>query len=168
MRKQILNMERRLWLIFANRSRYRVAKNRLVGVLRSEVMVVVPAALRDPNTGQMKLPWHEVFEQNDPELFAAYKAWAGYVASPKELDLKSRELMVVAIDSLVAWPSPFIDVHIHGAFDAGATVQEVIEAITVAAGFGGGHAYNHGLTALGSVLKERRAANVPTPQRREA
>ena len=127
---------------------------------------MIPAELTDPQTGQYKLPWHGVFEEYDPELFKVFRDWQKAAQKNKELDKKTHELIVVAIDSLVAWPSPFIDVHIHGAFDAGATIQEVLEAITVAAMFGGGHAYNHGLTAMGKTIKERQEAGAPTPRRK--
>ena len=100
---------------------------------------MIPAELTDPRTGGYRLPWHDVFRQYDPEQFEAYRTWQASLVNHKELDRKTHELIVIAIDALVAWPSPFIDVHIHGAFDAGATIQEVLESILVAAQFGGGH-----------------------------
>jgi alkylhydroperoxidase/carboxymuconolactone decarboxylase family protein YurZ len=127
---------------------------------------LIPAALKDPKTGGYKLPWHGIFEEYDPELFKVFRDWQKAAQNHKELDPKTRELIIVAIDSLTAWPSPYIDVHIHGAFDAGATIQEVLETIGVAAMFGGGHAFNHGLTAMGNAIKEREEAGVPTPRKR--
>jgi alkylhydroperoxidase/carboxymuconolactone decarboxylase family protein YurZ len=126
---------------------------------------MIPAELTDPKTGGYRLPWHDVFRQYDPEQFEAYRTWQASLVNHKELDRKTHELIVIAIDALVAWPSPFIDVHIHGAFDAGATIQEVLESILVAAQFGGGHALNHGLTAMAKTIAERSAAGAPTPHR---
>ncbi len=128
---------------------------------------MIPAELKDPKTGAYVLPWHEVFKEYDPKLFETFRAWQKAAAAHKELDAKTHELIVVAIDSLLAWPSPFIDVHIHGAFDKGATIQEVLETITVAAQFAGGHAYNHGLTVMAKVIKERQEAGAPTPRNKD-
>lgn len=125
-----------------------------------------PAELTDPETGAYRLPWHGVFERYDPELFAVFRNWQKAAVKHRELDHKTHELITVAIDALVAWPSPYIDVHLHGAFDAGATIQEVLDAITCAAMYGGGHAYNHGLTAMAKTLKEREKAGVVTPHRK--
>lgn len=128
---------------------------------------MIPAELKDPKTGGYRLPWHDVFKEYDPKLFEVFREWQKAAQTHKELDPKTHELIVVAIDALVAWPSPYIDVHIHGAFDKGATVQEVLEAITVAAMFGGGHAYNHALTAMAKTIKERQEAGAPTPRNKE-
>lgn len=127
---------------------------------------MIPPELTDPISGDYKLPWHEVLKEYDPEQFEAFRTWQKKLVNHRELDAKTHELIVVAIDALVAWPSPFIDVHIHGAFDKGATIQEVLESILVAAQFGGGHALNHGLTAMSKTLKDRRAAGIETPRRK--
>lgn len=129
---------------------------------------MVPKSLEDPETGGLaELPWRRVLKEYDPELYTAWIEWnTRFKAAHKELDLKTQELMIVAFDSYLKWPSPFINVHIHWAFDAGATIQEVLETISLAARFGGGHAYNHGLTAMGTVIEERKAAGVDTPRRR--
>jgi len=129
--------------------------------------MAVPAELRD-STGALKFPWHAVFEEYDPELFAAFNAWSTRVEVHKDLDAKTRDLITVALAAIVALPSPFIDVHIHRAFDSGVTIQELLEAIVVAGQTGGGcgHAMNHGFTSLGKVIGERQKAGEPTKRRR--
>jgi alkylhydroperoxidase/carboxymuconolactone decarboxylase family protein YurZ len=124
---------------------------------------VFPPALVDPETGEQVSPWWGVFEKYDPDGWAAYQEWFGRQAKPEDLDKRLWELIIVAIDSLVAWPSPYIDLHIHGAFNEGASIQEVVDAILAAGGMGGGHALNHGFTALAKVLAERDEAGETPP-----
>jgi alkylhydroperoxidase/carboxymuconolactone decarboxylase family protein YurZ len=125
----------------------------------------MPAEVRDPVTGAYKLPWHAVFQKYDPTKYADFVTAHHRAFTNKELDPKIRELIIVAIDAFIAWPSPFIDVHINGAFNAGATVQEVLETITTTGWFNR-HAINHGLTAMDKVVREREAAGVATLLRR--
>jgi alkylhydroperoxidase/carboxymuconolactone decarboxylase family protein YurZ len=105
--------------------------------------------------------------KTSPEITRGYQGLSQAGAKTGKLDAKTRELIVIAIDTLVAWPEPFIDVHIHAAFDAGATIQEVIETIAVTANFGGGHSINHGLVAMERVIKEREEEGVRVPHRRD-
>ena len=111
-------------------------------------------------------PWHAVFREYDPELMDAFRTWQRIAMTPKDISPKTRELIVVAIDSVVKWPSPFIDAHIHAALDHGATTQELLEAIGQSVHFGSGQAVNHGIIALMKCIRERRAAGVRTPPNR--
>jgi alkylhydroperoxidase/carboxymuconolactone decarboxylase family protein YurZ len=125
----------------------------------------MPVELRDPATGGYKPAWNAVFQEYDPEKYADYLKWRDQAHANKELDPKIRELIIVAIDSFIAWPSPFIDAHINGAFNAGATIQEVLETITTTGWFNG-HAISHGLMAMDKVVREREGSGVVTPRRR--
>jgi alkylhydroperoxidase/carboxymuconolactone decarboxylase family protein YurZ len=106
--------------------------------------------------------WTSIFEEYDPAKYAEYLRWRDHALSTKELAPKVRELIIVAIDCYVAWPSPFIDTHINGAFDAGASIQEVLETIVTTAWFNG-HALIHGLIHMEKVIREREAGGMPFP-----
>ncbi len=125
----------------------------------------MPPELRDPETRQLRLEWKTVFERYAPEKFAQYQRLLFDTSTAQELDGKTTELIMVAIDTVVFWPSPFIDVHMHAAFDAGATIAEVIDTILIAFSARGGHALNHGLTAMGKVLEVRRTEGFVAPAR---
>jgi alkylhydroperoxidase/carboxymuconolactone decarboxylase family protein YurZ len=111
-----------------------------------------------------KYPWNQIWESYDPEKLALYQQWTNQMLSHKELPPKVREFIFVAVDSIVAWPSPYIDGHIHEAFDTGATIQELVEVIEVSGYLMGVHALNHGLTSLEKVILERREAGRIVPR----
>jgi alkylhydroperoxidase/carboxymuconolactone decarboxylase family protein YurZ len=120
-----------------------------------------------PGTWSMDYPkyrWNQIWEQYDPDKLALYQQWSNTMLHHRELPPKVREFIFVAVDAIVAWPSPYIDGHIHAAFDNGATVQELVEVIEVAGYLMGVHALNHGLTSLEKVVEERRAAGRSTPR----
>lgn len=125
---------------------------------------MIPPDLTNPITGEYTIPWHPVFQAYEPERLEAFRAWRKQHTAFQELDAKTVELIIVAIDSVVAWPSPFIDAHIHAGFDQGATIAEMTEAIFVSLPYGGGHALNSGLTAMGKTIRERRAAGQAPPR----
>jgi len=125
-----------------------------------------PAELTDPQTGKYKAPWMENFQEYEPEFFAKFQEFQEAAKDHKEIDRKTEELIAVAIHATTRWPSPYINVHIHQAFDAGATIQEVFETIKIAARVGASTVYNHGLTAVGNTIRERQKAEAPTPRRR--
>jgi alkylhydroperoxidase/carboxymuconolactone decarboxylase family protein YurZ len=111
-----------------------------------------------------KYRWNQVWEQYDPEKLRLYQTWTNTMLTHTEISPKVREFIFVAIDAVVAWPSPYIDGHIHAAFDAGATIRELVETIEVAGYVMGVHALNHGLTTLEKVVEERRADGRPAPR----
>jgi alkylhydroperoxidase/carboxymuconolactone decarboxylase family protein YurZ len=112
--------------------------------------------------------WAEFFAEQDPEMLASYIDWTTRARQNREIDDKVREFITIAIDAVVSWPSPYIDVHINAAFDAGATRQELLEVVLVAGRLMGPHAMNHGLTAVDKVIREREAAGQKTPVSRES
>jgi len=109
--------------------------------------------------------WMEMFAEYDPDVLTAWHEMNQKIMKHKELDLKTREFIIAAIDAAVAWP--YITSHINQAFELGATIQELIEVMVVAGFIMGPHAWSWGLSHLDQVIKERQAAGLPTPRTRK-
>ena len=78
----------------------------------------------------------------------------GDIYSRPGLDLKSREIAVVAALTALGNATPQLKVHIHGALNVGCTRQEVIEVIMQMAVYVGFPAALNGLSAAKEVFKE--------------
>ena len=74
------------------------------------------------------------------------------------LDLKSREIAVVAALTALGNAAPQLKVHIQGAINVGCTRQEIVEVIMQMAVYAGFPAALNGLSAANEVFKERDAA----------
>jgi 4-carboxymuconolactone decarboxylase len=79
----------------------------------------------------------------------------GDIYSRPALDLKSREVAVVAALTALGNAAPQLKVHIHGALNVGCTRQEVVEIIMQMAVYAGFPAALNGLFAAREVFKER-------------
>jgi len=79
----------------------------------------------------------------------------GDIYSLPGLDLKSREIVVVAALTALGNATPQLKVHIHGALNVGCTKEEVIEVIMQMAVYAGFPAALNGLFAAKEVCKER-------------
>ncbi len=79
----------------------------------------------------------------------------GDIYSRPALDLKSREIAVVAALTALGNAVPQLKVHIHGALNVGCTRQEVVEVIMQMAVYAGFPAALNGLFAAKEVYKER-------------
>jgi 4-carboxymuconolactone decarboxylase len=79
----------------------------------------------------------------------------GDIYSRPGLDLKSREIAVVAGLTALGTAAPQLKVHIHGALNVGCTRQEVIEVIIQMAVYAGFPATLNGLSAAREVFKVR-------------
>ena len=82
----------------------------------------------------------------------------GDIYSRPQLDLKSREIGVVAALTALGNASPQLKVHIHGALNVGCTRDEVVEIIMQMAIYAGFPAALNGLFAAKEVFAERDAA----------
>lgn len=82
----------------------------------------------------------------------------GDIYSRPGLDLKSREIAVVAALTALGNAAPQLKVHIHGALNVGCTRQEVVEVIVQMAVYAGFPAALNGLFAAKEVFKERDAS----------
>src|SRR5947207_2723912 len=79
----------------------------------------------------------------------------GDIYSRPGLDLKTRELAVVAALTAMANAAPQLKVHIHGAMNVGSSRQEIIEIIIQMAVYAGFPAALNGLFAARDVFQER-------------
>ncbi len=79
----------------------------------------------------------------------------GDIYSRPGLDLKSREIAVVAALTAIGHALPQLKVHIHGALNVGCTRQEVVEVIMQMAVYAGFPSALNGLFAAKEVFKER-------------
>ena len=79
----------------------------------------------------------------------------GDIYSRPGLDLKSREIAVVAALTALGNAAPQLRVHIHGALNVGCTRKEVVEVIMQMAVYAGFPAALNGLFAAKEVFKER-------------
>lgn len=81
----------------------------------------------------------------------------GDIYNRPQLDLKSREIAVVAALTALGNATPQLKVHIHGALNVGCTREEVVEVIMQMAVYAGFPAAVNGLLAAKEVFAERQA-----------
>ncbi len=79
----------------------------------------------------------------------------GDVYTRPGLDLKSREIAVVAALTALGNATPQLKVHIHGALNVGCSRQEVVEIIIQMAVYAGFPAAINGMFAAKGVFQER-------------
>lgn len=79
----------------------------------------------------------------------------GDIYSRKGLDLKSREIAVVAALTALGNATPQLKVHIHGALNVGVSRTEVVETIMQMAVYAGFPAALNGLFAAKEVFMQR-------------
>lgn len=79
----------------------------------------------------------------------------GDIYSRPQLDLKAREIGVVAALTALGNATPQLKVHIHGALNVGCTREEVLEIIMQMAVYAGFPAALNGLFAAKEVFAER-------------
>jgi 4-carboxymuconolactone decarboxylase len=82
----------------------------------------------------------------------------GDIYSRPQLDLKAREIGVVAALTALGNAAPQLKVHIHGALNVGCTREEVVEIIMQMAVYAGFPAALNGLFAAKEVFAERDTA----------
>lgn len=79
----------------------------------------------------------------------------GEVYSRETLDLKSKEIAVVAALTAIGNAKPQLKVHINGALNVGCTINEVKEIILQMSGYSGFPTCINAINALKDVLNER-------------
>jgi AhpD family alkylhydroperoxidase len=85
-----------------------------------------------------------------PETAAAFQAFSRQVFSAGALDEKTKQLIAVAVAHVTQCPY-CIDGHTKLAARKGATDEEIMEAVWVAAEMRAGGAYAHSLVALNAL-----------------
>ncbi|WP_342707909.1 carboxymuconolactone decarboxylase family protein [Desulfomicrobium apsheronum] len=73
------------------------------------------------------------------------------------LDLKSREIAVVAALTALGTAGPQLRIHLHAALNVGCTREEIVEVIMQMSAYAGFPAALNGLFAAKEVFAERRA-----------
>ena len=86
----------------------------------------------------------------------------GDIYSRPGLDLKTRELAVVAALTALGNAAPQLKVHIHGARNVGCSEQEIVEVIMQMAVYAGFPAALNGLFAAKEVFAQRREHAAPS------
>jgi 4-carboxymuconolactone decarboxylase len=92
----------------------------------------------------------------------------GDIYSRPALDLKSREIAVVAALTALGNAVPQLKVHIHGALNVGCTREEVVEVIIQMAVYAGFPAALNGLFAAKEVFKQRDESGKKQPDSKVA
>jgi len=87
----------------------------------------------------------------------------GDIYSRPGLDLKSREIAVVAALTALGNAAPQLKVHIHGALNVGCSQEEVLEVIMQMAVYAGFPAALNGIFAAKEVFAERQKRDEAVP-----
>ena len=84
----------------------------------------------------------------------------GDIYSREGLDLKSKEIAVVASLTALGNAEPQLKVHINGALNVGCTINDVKEVILQMSGYSGFPSCINGINALKCVLNERKEEGI--------
>lgn len=95
----------------------------------------------------------EGLSETNPENVEAFMGLLGASYEPKALDLKTKELMSVAIGCYNRCEYCIV-YHSYKALEAGATKEEIIESAMVAVAFGGGPSMAYSVTLLKDCIEE--------------
>jgi alkylhydroperoxidase/carboxymuconolactone decarboxylase family protein YurZ len=145
---------------------------------------LIPTAQNDPPIFKWHLPqprYHQqARERWAPERAAANARAAAEIRKlPRALSARMQELITTASDTVIRWPDPLLDHHIHEALNRGSNVQEIVEVMMVVSESVQGAAdsnvagrrvhsgvemLHHGLAALGRVIAERDKAGWKSPR----
>lgn len=89
----------------------------------------------------------------NPEHVEAFMGLLGATYEPKALDLKTKELMSVAIGCYNRCEYCIV-YHCYKSFEAGATKEEILESAMVSVAFGGGPSMAYSVTLLQACITE--------------
>lgn len=95
----------------------------------------------------------EGLASTNPEHVEAFMGLLGATYEPKALDMKSKELISVAIGCYNRCEYCIV-YHCFKAFEAGATKEEILEAAMVSVAFGGGPSMAYSVTLLKACIEE--------------
>jgi AhpD family alkylhydroperoxidase len=112
------------------------------------------------------LATHELAAQRQrlaPEAAEAFKAFSKAVFAEGTLPAKTKQLIAVAVAHVTQCPY-CIHAHTSGALHQGATPEEIMEAIWVAAEMRAGGAYAHSALAVDTIDRVTGAREAPTSE----
>jgi len=131
--------------------------------------------------GEIPMRHPGILEKYDPDLWLAFEQWNDACLELRHgLTRKMEEFLFVAVDSMIRWPIPLLDRHMHAAFEVGATVQELLEVVMTCATadqgaresniagrqlVGGPEIVRYALGALDRVIAERTELGLAAPDR---
>lgn len=118
-----------------------------------------------PWPSQQQRGYVEMLARYHPSVFAAWRTRLERALAHKQLDKRSEEVLVAAVQAVCHFGYPIIEHHIDEAFNAGSNVAELMEAMIRAGEQEGTHALSSGGNALWNVVQRREAAGLPTPHR---
>ena len=95
----------------------------------------------------------ETLAATNGEHVQAFMGLLGATYEPKALDLKTKELMSVAIGCYNRCEYCIV-YHCYKSFEAGATKEEILESAMVAVAFGGGPSMAYTVTLLKECIDE--------------
>lgn len=95
----------------------------------------------------------EGLASTNPEHVEAFMGLLGATYEPKALDMKSKELISVAIGCYNRCEYCIV-YHCFKAFEAGATKEEILESAMVSVAFGGGPSMAYSVTLLKACIEE--------------
>lgn len=95
-----------------------------------------------------------------PQNIDAWRNFSRTVFKAGALDAKTKQLIAVAVAHVTQCPY-CIHSHTPQAMKAGATKEEIMEAIWVAAEMRAGAAYAHSVMAMEEIMKVEEAQNAP-------
>jgi len=95
----------------------------------------------------------EGLSATNPEHVGAFMGLLGAAYEPKALDLKSKELISIAIGCYNRCEYCIV-YHAYKAFEAGATKEEILESAMVSVAFGGGPSMAYTVTLLQACIDE--------------
>jgi len=90
-----------------------------------------------------------------PDQFAAFREFSKSVFAAGALDVKAKQLIAIAVAHVTQCPD-CIAGHTKQALNVGATREEIMEAIWVAAEMRAGGAYAHSALAIDVIVQEER------------
>lgn len=94
-----------------------------------------------------------VLNERFPKLVDNYNSFTEACFEPGKLDAKTKHLMALSI-GIYSNDEYCIIYHTKGVLDQGASEEEIMEAIGVAAAFGGGTAMAQGVTLVQEAIQE--------------
>lgn len=93
------------------------------------------------------------FAANKPEIAKAFGQFAGVALSEGAIDLKTKELIAVAIAAYSRCEYCIVG-HVNNAFKVGCTKEEILEAAGIAIAFGGGPSSAYVATTFMDAVNE--------------